>query len=346
MKPVSFLDFILHTKKYPSNSVAVVFGDDSFLKSYAIKVLRDQVLKGEDAEFSLSRFNGNDVTFSDIRKELSTRAMFGGSRRFVWIEDADGFVSKYRGDIEGYLDKMSDSALFMLELKSFPSNTNLFKKMELTGLMIEAKSLTDKEVPSWVMKWSKHRHNIECDPAAAALLFERIGSEAGLLDQELAKLALMTPPNNPIITAELVEQTTGSWRVQSTFDMIDQALAGRTASAIKQLDVLLSAGENEVAILAQIAYSLRKFAAATRVILDAELAGRPVTVQTALDRVGVKRFFMEKSERQLKMLGRNRGSQLIDWLLQTDMNLKGSSRNNPRFILETLIIKIADPRLR
>ncbi|MDR0392033.1 MAG: DNA polymerase III subunit delta [Planctomycetaceae bacterium] len=344
---VSFLDFIWNTKKYPAQNVCVCAGDESFFKSHALRVLRDQVLDGEDAEFSVRRFDGSAINFLELRKEVSTRAMFGGNRRFVLVEDADSFVSRFRVDLEEYFDNPCDSSVLVLELKTFPSNTNLYKKAVANGLVIEAKALADKDVPSWIIKWSKKQHNVECDSAAAAILFERIGSEAGLLDQELAKLALMIPADGGnIITADLVEQVTGSWRTQSTFAMIDMALAGRTAAAIKQLDSLLAAGENEIAILAQIAYSLRKFAAATRLILDAEKAGRPISVQTALDKVGVKRFVMEKSEKQMRMLGRNRGSQLIDWLLQTDLNLKGGSRSNSRFALETLIIRIADQRLR
>jgi DNA polymerase-3 subunit delta len=344
---VSVLDFIWNAKKYSIPNVCVIFGDDSFFKFHALRVVRELVLGGEDAEFSVRRFDGSDINFSELRKEVSMRAMFGGDRRFVLLEESDVFVSRYRIELEGYFDKSSDSAVLVLDLKSFPSNTNLYKKAVSVGLVIEAKSLADKEVPSWIMKWSKQHHRIECDSAAASLLFERVGSEAGLLDQELAKLSLMIPADGGgVITADLVERATGSWRTQSTFEMIDMALAGRTAAAIKQLDSLLAAGENEIGILAQIAYSLRKFAAATRIILDAEKSGRSVSVQTALDKVGIKRFFMEKSERQMKMLGRNRGSQLIDWLLQTDLNLKGGSRSNSRFALETLIVKISDQRLR
>ncbi|MDR2345926.1 MAG: DNA polymerase III subunit delta [Planctomycetaceae bacterium] len=347
MKSVSVLDFIGNVKKYSVREVCFVFGDDSFFKFHAVRTIREQVLNGEDAEFSNRSFEADNINFSDLIKEVSTRAMFGGDRRFVLLESADSFVSRFRGELESYLDKPSESAVLVLELKTFPSNTNLYKKAESVGLVIEAKSLPDKEIPAWIIKWSKQRHKVECDLAAADALYERIGSEAGLLDQELAKLALMiSPDTGGIINVDLVERATGSWRTQSTFEMIDMALAGKTAAALKQLNSLLAAGENEIGILAQIAYSLRKFAAATRLILDAEISGRPISVHTALDKVGVKKFFIEKSEKQMRMLGRNRGSQLIDWLLQTDLNLKGGSRSNSRFALETLIIKIADQRLR
>ncbi|MDR0703399.1 MAG: hypothetical protein LBF88_00250, partial [Planctomycetaceae bacterium] len=109
----------------------------------------------------------------------------------------------------------------------------------------------------------------------------------------------------------------------------------------------LLAGENAVGILAQIAPTLRKFAAATQLILDGEKHGKKITPAAALEQAGVNRYYIEKkSEKQLKMLGRFRGAKLLDWLLHADLDLKGASRNDPRIILETLIINLADPRLR
>lgn len=345
MKPVSIHDFLWEPSKYPVKELCVVFGDDAFLKFHAVRKLRDQVLDGEDAEFSLTRFEGDSVGMDDVLKEVATRAMFGGGRRFVQLEDADAFVAKYRSELEDYADRPSKRAVLLLQLQSFPSNTRLFKKVVETGLVVEAKTLSESEIPQWIVRWAKHRHGVVCKTDAAQLLLERIGPEHGLLDQELAKLAL-TVPEKGSITTESVEQSVGSWRTQSTFEMLDLALSGQTAAAVAQLDKLMSAGENAIGVLAQIAYTLRKLGAATELILQAERNHRKITVASALEQVGIKRFVLNKAEKQLKMLGRHRGRQILDWLLQTDLDLKGASRSNPRLILEMLIVRIAEPRLR
>lgn len=345
MKPISVHEFIWDATKYPAAPVCVVYGDDPFLKSHAVRLLRDQVLRGEDAEFSLTRFEGDAVGMNTVLTEVSTTAMFGGGRRFVLIEDADAFVTKYRPELEDYADRPSSRAVLTLLMQSFPSNTRLFKKLVETGLLIEAKTLPEKDVPGWIVRWSKRRHKTPCDVDAAERLLDRVGTEHGLLDQELAKLALMVPPGGRI-DADLVDKAVGAWRSRSTFEMLDAVLAGQTAAAVRQLDQLLLAGENPIGILAQIAYTLRKLAAATQLILDAERQGKRLTLRAALEQAGVKRFVLEKTERQLKMLGRHRGRRLPRWLLQADLDLKGASRGDPRIILERLIVKIADPRLR
>ncbi len=346
MPALSVHDFLWDNTKYSPQPVCVVFGDDPFLKSQAVKILRSKILSGEDAEFSFSRFEGASVRYDTVIKEVTTRAMFGGDRRLVLVEDADKFVTANRALLEDYAEKPAADGVLLLLLQSFAANTRLFKIVSQSGLIIEAKALPEKEVPKWIVRWAKYGHGVKCDPDAAEAIFQRIGGEHGLLDQELAKLSLSVPAKGSI-TLALVEESVGSWRTRSTFEMLDLALAGKTAEAIRQLDLLLAAGENGVGILAQIAYSLRKIGAATELILTSEKAGQKLPVASALQRIGVtQRWQLEKMEKQMIAMGRHRGRRLISWLLQADLDLKGASRIDPRYILETLIVKISAQKLK
>jgi DNA polymerase-3 subunit delta len=78
-------------------------------------------------------------------------------------------------------------------------------------------------------------------------------------------------------------------------------------------------------------------------ILQAEAAGRKIGVGPALQQAGVKAFALQKSEAQLRRLGRQRGQQIYRWLLEADLDLKGDSLMPPRLILERLIIRLAAP---
>ena len=104
-----------------------------------------------------------------------------------------------------------------------------------------------------------------------------IGPELGLLDQELAKLALSAAGDKKI-TSEMVQKLVGGWRAKTTWDMLDLALEGKAAEALRQIDRLLAGGEAPVGLLAQISASLRRLATATRLILQAEAAGRRLDV--------------------------------------------------------------------
>ena len=126
--------------------------------------------------------------------------------------------------------------------------------------------------------------------------------------------------------------------------MLDAVLAGDVRNSLVELDRLLLAGESPVAILGQVAGSLRRFAAATRLILQAETSGRRVSLREALTQAGVKPFVLAKAEAQLRRLGRRRGGKLYRWLLEADLDLKGASAVPPRLVIERLFVRLNDAK--
>jgi DNA polymerase III subunit delta len=128
--------------------------------------------------------------------------------------------------------------------------------------------------------------------------------------------------------------------------MLDAALEGDAHAALVQLDRLLLSGEVPIALLAQISATLRRLAAAARIVAQAEGAGRGVSLRQALQQAGVKPFVLGKVERQLRTLGRQRALSLYRWLLEADLALKGasSSPSRSRLVLEQLIVRLSAPQ--
>lgn len=337
---LSALDFLSAPDRHPARPVCVVFGEETFLRRQLLMRLRGAVLAGGDADFSLAVFEGRSATVADVLEELSTVAMFGGRARLVVVEDADEFITRYRSELEDYVARPRLTGVLVLEAKSFPSNTRLYKQVAANGLVVECGAPSDARLSKWLDTWARQAHRVELAPGAADMLVDLVGPELGLLDQELAKLALTAGPDGKV-TAESVRELVGTWRTKTTWDMLDAALAGDVRGAMTQLDRLLLAGENEVPLLAQISATLRRLAAATRLILQAEATGRRTTLAAALEEAGVKGFVVRKTEQQLRRIGRQRGGQLYEWLLDADLALKGSSSLPPRLVLERLIVRLA-----
>ncbi len=268
-KPIAALDYLAKPEKHPPRPVCAVFGDEAFLRRQVILGLRGSVLGGDDGDFSLSTFDGRDAVLRDVLDELAIVAMFGGGRRLALVEDADPFVSRYREDLEDYVARPGPSGVLVIELDSFPAATRLYKSIAAEGLLVDCRVPAPGPLTKWLADWAKQRHQVQIPPAAADQLIETVGSELGLLDQELAKLALLAGDDRKI-TAELVERSAGGWRVKSAWDMLDAALDGNVPQAMLQLDRLLGSGEQPVGLLGQISASLRRFAAATRLVLQAE----------------------------------------------------------------------------
>ena len=322
-KTLPAIDYLAQPGKNPPRPVSVVYGDEAFLRRQTLLKLREVALSGEEADFSLSTFEGRSATLRDVLEETSTVAMFGGGKRLVIVEEADEFVSRYRAELEDYVARPSSAGTLVLEVKTWPATTRLYKAVAADGLAIDCNVPAKAQLARWLGGWAKQAHRVELPAAAGDMLVEIIGPELGLLDQELAKLALLAGIDGKI-TPEMVSRTVGGWRVRKTWDMLDAALEGDVADAMLQLDRLLASGESPVGVLGQISASLRRFAAATRLILQGEAVGRRVPLRQALEQAGIRSsFVLQKAEPQLRHLGRERGRQIYGWLLEADLDLKG-----------------------
>jgi DNA polymerase-3 subunit delta len=344
----------LNQKKSPEvPAVCVLFGDDPLLKRESLERIRSAVLTGDDGELSLTTFDGEQVELRTVFDELATVSMFGGGRRMVVVDEADKFVKEHREQLEDYSLKPRPASVLMLLVDSWPSNTRLFKRLAESGLQVNCNlprnrfgDADEDAVLKWLAARAEANYGAKLNTEAGQQLLEIVGPQLGRLDQELAKLALLAgAEKQKKITRELVEQAVGGWRAKTAWSMIEAALEGRAAVAIVELDRLLLAGEEPIPLLAMMSGSLRRMAAATRIIEDAESNRRRISLADALREAGVtpKKFVLDKTERQLRQIGRGRARHIYDWLLQADLALKGgsSSGERARLVLEELIVRLS-----
>lgn len=333
--------------------IQVVFGDEPFFKRLVLEKLRSLVCADEAAAATV--FDGSSVQWRDVHDELRTVSLFNPTgQRVVIIEDADPFVSAHRPRLEDYVEEPGDRAVLILEVRKWAANTKLYKLVDKCGLQIECrlphlgrgkqKAVDEPALITWLSQWAERSHNMQLGRNAAALLLDMIGPELGLLDQEIAKLALYAKTNGRI-TPELVQEMAGGWRTRTAWELIDAALRGDAPEAIAQLDRLLQSGEHPNALFGPLSWSLRRFAAATRIYQRSLRHGRRMRLPDALEQAGFLKWqknAMRKAEQQLKQLGQARAGQLYQWLLETDLALK-SSHSSPamaRLALEKLIVRM------
>ncbi|MDP7016622.1 MAG: DNA polymerase III subunit delta, partial [Pirellulaceae bacterium] len=203
------------------------------------------------------------------------------------------------------------------------------------------KRVDQRRVNKWLIARTKHHHLANLDSAAATLLVELQGLEFGLLDQELAKLALFAGQGGKI-DVEMVRDVVGGWKGKTIWELVDSALDGDAADALKQLDRLLQSGEHPYALFGQLAWALRRFAAAAHCFEAAERSGKRPNLQDALLQAGFQNWNVGPAERQIKRLGRRRARKIYRWLLELDLSLKGthSADDRARFALESLFLQL------
>ncbi len=322
--------------------LAVVFGDDDYLK-------REVLLKLRAGE-AVDAYGGREVEWRDVHDALTMTSLFGDGAQVVVIEEADPFVKEYRDKLEHWVDGARASRTLVLEVKSWPKTTRLAKAVEKVGLAVECAVPTDNKggrqskfvagAKKWLAQRAKKAHQVAIERAACDELFELLPLSLGLMDQEVAKLSLLAGDK---IDVSLVQANVGDWRTRQTWDMIDAMVEGRAADALGQLDRLLAAGEQPIAILAQAAYTLRKFATAARLVEQAEEGGKRVTLPQVVATAGFWKNKVADAVRQLRLIGRGRAEQLTNWLLAADLAMKdhNSAPEAARLELEQLIVRLS-----
>ncbi len=206
----------------PPAHVQVIFGDEPFLKRLAIQHMR--AIASPDEDLPIATFDGTSVAWRDVRDELYTVSLFNPSGlRVALVEDADTFVTDNRAQLEEYVERPQQHGGLILEVSKWAANTNLYKLVAKHGLQVECrlpqvargkqKTLDQSRMVNWVVEWGKSRHAVQLAKNAAVLLLELIGPEFGLLDQELAKLALYADKSGKV-TEKLVQELGGGWRAR------------------------------------------------------------------------------------------------------------------------------------
>lgn len=316
--------------------VYVLWGEEPYLLRECVALICRMVMGESDPVAGIRRFSGPEADLALVLDELRTLPFFS-KRRLVVVEEAEGFVSEHRKELESYVSAPSSTGVLVLQTKSWPSNTKLAKLVESAGKAIECKTPREQELPAWLIQLAKSAYEMRLDSSAASLLVELVGPEPGLLAMELEKLSVAVSPARSI-GREAVARWVGSGRLESIWQLLDDATCGRASSALQSLDKLLAAGEPPVKLLSAMSFSLLKIHHA------GELRAARLDLRQACAEAGIPPFAQEKTGRQHAHLGPRRVSRLPQTLLQADLDLKGSSTLDPRTILERLIVGWALPR--
>jgi len=333
------MDALVWMREYeqqPIRPVYAVFGDDPYLIRESIRRVVNVVFPGKETEAAISRFPGALTPLATVLDEVRTLPFFT-RRRLVIVEDCDPFVTKYRQDLEAYVQSPYESGILLFQVKQWLATTNLAKLVERVGLAIDCSGPREGDLAPWLIQLASARCDAQLDPDAARLLVELIGPEAGILAAEVEKLAVYAGESRRIERKD-VARLVGAGRIETIWKTLDAATSGQGRIALEHLDNLLSSGEEPVVMLAAMSANLMKIHHA------GHLRAARLNLDDACRLAGIPPFAFEKTRRQHAHLGPSRVDQLPALLLRADLDLKGGSSLDPRVVLERLLIRIALPR--
>ncbi len=212
-------------------------------------------LVGADAFLQLARLNdvlaqlppdtqridvdGERADLAEVLDELRSYAMFG-SGKTVLVRNADAFITRYREQLEDYLQHPSTSGVLILRVPSLPGNQRISKLIAKVGRVVACDAPTSpRDIARWVIEQARMAHRATVDPDAAAELADLLGNDLGRLDNEIARLAIMSDGGR--IHAGMVNATVSFQRERQMWDMTNELAAGRPAEAMRRWRELIQA---------------------------------------------------------------------------------------------------------
>jgi DNA polymerase III delta subunit len=179
-------------------------------------------------------FDGESDELVDILDEVRSYAMFTPSKLVV-VRNADDLISRFREPFESALETLVPTGTLVLRLKSFNKTWRVNKQLTKIGKVIFCES--PPNLPAWCVARAKSHHKLALPLDAARELADRIGDDMGKLDQELAKLSLLTPGT---ASASAVSQSVTFQRDQEMHAMTNALARGDTRQALIRFRQLLA----------------------------------------------------------------------------------------------------------
>jgi DNA polymerase-3 subunit delta len=325
-------EFINRANSAKPQPIYVLTGDENFLRRRALAAIQRIVIGDADPDLAVSSYPGDAAVFSTIRNELDTLP-FLCDARLVIIDQADKFVTEYRAQLEKYVTQPASRGVLVLDVKTWTSTTRLAKAIP-EAATISCKGPGPAYLPAWCQRWAEAEYEKKITLPVARLLVELVGDEMGLLDSELNKLAIYVG-DNPSIASQDVDQLVGQNRGANVFKILDAIGDRKPAEAIRIVEELLEEGESPLAILGALGSQLRKLGMAAR------LHKQGAALDGAMKEAGVFPWAKENTQKVMRHLGWSRLDKLFDWLIETDLGLKGETPLPEEAVLERLIVLLA-----
>lgn len=234
----------------PDDRVIILHGPELFLRTEYTDHLR-RLLHAAHGDCEFVKFEGLTANPAEVLDECRSFGLMA-THKLVVVDDAELFLNaETRPMVERYCQAPSDQATLVLRAASWRPG-NIDKLVEKVGAVIKCDSIDPAKAAGWVIRRAEKTHKARIEPAVAARLVERTGTDLGRLDGELAKLAAAAGPN-AVITPELVTELVGLTREEDAWAIQSLLLCGDAPRAMRELRVILGNGSKDMTVVVSLA---------------------------------------------------------------------------------------------
>ncbi|MBL8888043.1 MAG: DNA polymerase III subunit delta [Phycisphaerales bacterium] len=313
--------------------VVLLVGSDSFIAGEHTLALKEKLL-AKHGEMDVLAFDGQNANLAEVLDECRSFGLMQ-QHKMVVVDNADQFVKDMnRPLVERYAQDPSDGATLVLRATKWHKG-KLDEMIEAVGTIVTCDEVDEPTAVNWAVKRAEKRHAAKLDFKAAQALVERVGTELGRIDCELAKLAVAGDKPG-VITTDLIAQFVGRSREEEVWDIQATLVGGNSEQAVAHVrDLIQISRQPTVMIFWAMTDLARKLHGASRGI-------RAGVNPFAL--VGTLKLFGPSKDIILRTAGKidpNAAADLFDACVKADVRQK-TGLGEPERSAEILAMKFAE----
>ena len=275
--------------------------------------------------------------WDDVRRDFSSLSLFS-ARRLIEVRLPTGKPGKEGGEVltQFAQDPAPDIVLLIQAAQwSRAHETAWVKAIERDGWVVPMWPLKPNELPRWIGQRLASR-GLRADGAGIEILAERVEGNLLAAAQEIDKLALLHP--GAMLDAATMQSLVADSARYDVFGLVDAALAGDAAHALRILAGLRGEGAQVPALLSWVASQV------AILVKLADVQARGGNLAQAIKSAGLWQSKEQSFKRALARGGLPDFERLMAACARLDRLSKGRGDGDPWCEMERLIAGIVAPR--
>ena len=309
-------------------------GEEPYYIDVISDYIQNNVLDEAEKEFDQTILYGKDV---DISMVINAAKRYPMMAKYQVLIVKEAQLIKQWDDLVYYLQNPLKSTIlvFCYKYGTPDKRKKWFLEVKNSGVIFESPKLRDYEIGSWITKYCKSK-NVGIDDKAIAMLSEFLGTDLSKLVNELEKLVLTKPADQPRISPELVEKNIG---ISKDFNVFELQAALVNRDVLKANRIIRYFAENKKANpLVMVLSQLFKFFSDLMIYHYL-----PDKSQGAVaSELKINPYFVKDYQKAAQVFGAWKTMNIISYIRETDARYKGI--DNPSAdeadIMKELIFKI------
>lgn len=253
--------------------VYILSGDETLLMQEAADHIRQACRQQGFTERELFPVEAG-FNWSDLLEAGNSMSLFGDRKVLEVRHDKPKFDDTAKKTLQAYCDNPNpDNVLLLIipKVDKKTQSTKWFQAIEQTGALIQIWPIELNQLPQWIHQRMRNA-GLEPTREAVHLLAERVEGNLLAASQEVEKLLLLRGKGP--LDVEDIEESVADHARYNLYDLVDQALQGNDAHAVKMLNQLKAGGTEPTVLLWAFSKEIRALAGMSQLLSNGMATAR------------------------------------------------------------------------